>query len=87
VGFDAKWRIEDRVRYEYLLGRAYERHFVCDPGYAPHKMNRRNHWMVDHANKVKALWSGSAGGTANCVRYAEERRVPVDNVWERWRSF
>lgn len=31
---------------------------------------KRNEWMVDHAQMVIAVWDGSPGGTANCVKYA-----------------
>jgi uncharacterized phage-like protein YoqJ len=31
---------------------------------------KRNEWMVDHAQMVIAVWDGSSGGTANCVKYA-----------------
>jgi uncharacterized phage-like protein YoqJ len=45
----------------------------------------RNHWMVDNADQVLALWNGDlTGGTANCVRYAERRKKPPINVWSQW---
>jgi uncharacterized phage-like protein YoqJ len=33
----------------------------------------RNEWMVDHGDKVVAVWDGTPGGTANCVTYAQEQ--------------
>lgn len=33
-------------------------------------MQARNEWMVDNADYLVAVWDGTSGGTANCVRYA-----------------
>ena len=35
-------------------------------------MQKRNEYMVDLADRVIAVWDGSKGGTANCVKYAEK---------------
>lgn len=40
-------------------------------------LHARNHWMVDRAHLLVAVFDGSPGGTAECVRYAEQRAVPV----------
>lgn len=39
--------------------------------YSALKMQLRNQYMVDHSDIVVAVWDGSSGGTANCVKYAE----------------
>jgi uncharacterized phage-like protein YoqJ len=57
---------------------------VCEGGYHPDKLQKRNIWMVDRSTAVLALWDGSKGGTANCVKYAEKVSVPVFNVWPGW---
>lgn len=69
-----------RERYEFLVAFAAERVIVCPGGYDPAKMQRRNEWMVDHADSVAALWNGSAGGTRNCVLYAKRVGKPIDNL-------
>lgn len=38
---------------------------------------KRNEWMVDNADMVIAVWDGSSGGTANCVKYAKKKEVPI----------
>jgi hypothetical protein len=43
--------------------------------------------MVDHATLIAALWDGSSGGTASCVRYFEEVGKPCVNLWPRWQAF
>ncbi|WP_188052008.1 hypothetical protein [Azospirillum sp. Sh1] len=50
-------------------------------------MNTRNEWMVDHSDRLLALWDGSQGGTANCVRYARGLGRPIDNLWSEWEKF
>lgn len=35
-------------------------------------MQKRNEYMVDLADRVIAVWDGSKGGTANCIKYAEK---------------
>lgn len=34
-----------------------------------------NHYLVDHADLLLALWDGSCGSTEKCVRYAAKRSV------------
>lgn len=89
-GFEAKWP-KDSIGREFhdemedILENAdlaVERIFVSEPGYALWKMQARNKWMVDKTDSVLALWSGTDGGTANCVRYAEKQGKPVVNLWD-----
>ena len=80
-GFECKWPKESQEYLHSLMNPA-EVVFVCDPGYAPWKMQERNKWMVDHSDRVLALWNGTDGGTANCVRYAEKVGKPITNLWE-----
>jgi len=83
VGQESRWPAESAKRYRSLLSQARNVTVVCDGGYAAWKLQRRNIWMVDHCDAVLALWNGSDGGTANCVRYADGKR-PVINVWNEW---
>lgn len=85
-GQESRWPAESRNRYDYLLHEADEVVYVCQEGYAAWKMQRRNEWMVEHSDLVLALWDGSSGGTANCVRYAESRGMQVVNLWDRWKE-
>lgn len=68
-----KWPSASQFIYYDLVKKARERVIVCDPGYAAWKLQRRNEWMVDAIDDegvVIAVWDGTPGGTANCVRYA-----------------
>lgn len=88
-GFESKWPtksvgwqfhkgLEEAENYDMNIQLVY----ISKPGYAPWKMQVRNKWMVDKADKLVALWNGSDGGTANCIKYAQEVGKPFDNVWE-----
>jgi uncharacterized phage-like protein YoqJ len=53
---------------------------VSDGEYAGWKMQRRNEFMVDLADGLIAVWDGTAGGTANCVRYASKINTPIRRI-------
>lgn len=80
-GQESKWPARAQAVYREIIAQAVETKIVSPGGYAPEKMQIRNRWMVDHANKMLAMWNGSPGGTANCIEYANIRGVPVDNLW------
>lgn len=76
---EAVWNMIDQKNYWWLLDNATGVYTVCDPGYAPEKMFKRNEWMVENSSLLIAVYNGSnKGGTAQCVRYA--RRLGRD-VW------
>lgn len=84
VGQEQRWPDASQERYRRILGAADRVEIICTGGYAAYKMQARNEWMVDKADRIVALWDGSAGGTRNCVAYAEECKVPIDNLWDQW---
>jgi uncharacterized phage-like protein YoqJ len=81
---DKLWPDASKALYKAILEKASEAVVVSLGGYAAWKMQARNKWMVDAASLLVALWDGSDGGTANCVRYAESRSVRIVNLWESW---
>lgn len=80
-GQERLWPNEAQKHYRFLVARATYVRTISPGGYAPEKMQKRNVWMVRSADRMLALWNGSPGGTANCLRYAQERGVPFDNLW------
>lgn len=68
---EARWPLPSKERYHALLAKAAEVVVVRPGPYHEWKMDRRNEWMVDNCDLLLAVWDGSSGGTANCVRYAE----------------
>lgn len=82
-GYCDRWPASSKDRYESLLSSASEVEYVCEPGYAPWKMQKRNEWMVDKCDVLLAMWDGSTGGTANCIDYARRRGTRIVNCWDR----
>lgn len=83
-GQDEKWPPKSRKYYYWLLNQAREVRTVSEGGYSVQKLHARNRWMVENADSLLALWNGSEGGTAGCVRYATKQGKPITNVWGRW---
>ena len=83
---ELQWPAETKRYYFELCSKAADVYFVCDPGYAPCKIQMRNQYMVDNSEKVLALWDGSSGGTANCVEYAKTKNIEIINCWTEYLS-
>jgi uncharacterized phage-like protein YoqJ len=77
----------DPAVFAALVEMAHTHLALCVRASAAAKMQVRNEWMVDSSDGVVALWNGTAGGTANCVRYAEKVGRPIDNLWPTWERF
>lgn len=74
-----KPRKDDERNYQYATILA-ERVTDVDsslhyPG--PWVYQKRNEWMVDHAEMLIAVWDGTSGGTANCVKYARKNGIDI----------
>lgn len=80
VGQKKTWPAASQRSYHLLLESAAEVVTVCKGEYAPEKMQRRNEWMVDHCDKLIAVWDGTAGGTGNCVRYAQKKKKEIVRI-------
>ena len=76
-GQESQWPAHSQKTYSNILDAADEVVVVCEGEYAPYKMQKRNEWMVDHADIILALWDGTSGGTANCVSYALKQGKPI----------
>lgn len=74
------WNNSDQTLYSYILKNADEVKLVSDEDYRPYLMQKRNEYMVDHADKVIAVWDGSKGGTYNCVKYAEMQNKEIIRI-------
>jgi uncharacterized phage-like protein YoqJ len=85
-GQESRWNPGQRQEYWIAMRRAAA--IVNAPGgeYAAWKMQKRNEYMVDNCEVLLALYDGSTGGTANCVKYAGKVRREVVNCWEDWRT-
>ena len=78
-GVDARWSFAWKRAYASLLGRADLVRYIC-PGYHAGAYQRRNEWMVDHASRIIAVFSGTPSGTKNTVDYAERNGIAVFRI-------
>ena len=72
----ARWNRKAIARYEHILAKC-DKVIVLQEQYTFDCMNKRNLYMVEHSDCVIAVWSGDKGGTANTIRFATERHLPV----------
>jgi uncharacterized phage-like protein YoqJ len=89
LGQESVWPKSSQDQYQAILNNCDLVVYVSPGGYTAEKMQIRNCWMVDASDHLIALWDGSAGGTQNCVRYAQATRLRMDqpgftNVWPLW---
>lgn len=76
-GQDSQWIKESQDLYKSILSRAQKITFVSDQPYHPSLMQLRNQYMVDSCDLLIAVWDGTSGGTANCVRYAQSKNKQI----------
>lgn len=87
AGQSSAWPEEAQKRYRGILARANE--VVDYPGgpYAAWKLHARNHYMVDRAQAILALWNGRPiGGTFACIEYANKKGRPIINEWSNYKG-
>ena len=82
AGQETVWPAASQREYRELCEAASDFIIVSPGGYSAAKMQIRNEWMVDHCDRVLALWDGSPGGTRNCVDYAKTVNKPISNAWK-----
>lgn len=72
-GQELAWPPQSQREYQDLLNLACSCKVCAHGSYHKRKMQIRNEYMVDNCDVLVAVWDGSPGGTANCVRYAQSR--------------
>jgi uncharacterized phage-like protein YoqJ len=76
-GQAAVWPKRSQDIWRDLLNKASEIINVSGQiGYKSEYMQQRNIWMVDNCDLLIAVWDGTPGGTANCVKYAISKNKP-----------
>lgn len=74
-----RWSRAQRERYERILSRCDEK-TVIQQMYTPDCMQRRNRYMVDHANLLIAAHDGLPGGTRSTILYALKRGLSIVDI-------
>lgn len=65
----ARWSERYRNRYFKIVEQC-DKETLLQTHYTPDCMQKRNRYMVEHADFVLAVWDGSPGGTGMTVNYA-----------------
>jgi len=86
AGQEDVWPLATRLYYRELLKRARQVIIVSDGGFSNRAMTLRNQALVNNCDKLVALWSGTAGGTGNCIVYATAICRPYINLWSKYVS-
>lgn len=74
-----KWAVAARERY-YNIAAKCDKETMLQREYTPDCMEKRNRYMVDHADYILAVWNGSPSGTGKTVRYAHQQGKPVITI-------
>lgn len=79
--FQSNWKNElDRTRFDHIIANSDRVHYVSEEEYDISCLQKRNEWMVNNAQGVLAVWDGTAGGTFNCIKYANMTQRHVDRI-------
>ena len=73
---DYKFTIKQKQEYDRMLSSADEK-IVLSEEYYSGCMQKRNKFMVDNCSGLLAYLKRDYGGTANTVRYAQKKGVPI----------
>ena len=75
-GMESRWNEEWQSRYSDVIKKADDVVYVsAKPGRAA--FFQRNHYMVDHASYLLAVYSGGGGGTLETMNYAKNKGIEV----------
>ena len=80
--FEKRWSWEEQEHYQDILKEADHVTVVCDH-YFRACFQGRNMFMVDHAQRVIAAYTGAPGGTQNTIRYAQGKNREIINILEK----
>lgn len=84
---DKVWLDKSQKYYKELLGKAQEVINVSGVDeYKVEYMQQRNIWMVDKCDILLAMFDGTQGGTANCVKYAESKKKTTINIYSEFKQ-
>ena len=75
-GVERSWPAEWQRKYHYVLKKSDEVHVISEqPGRKA--FLERNEWMVDHASRLIAVYTGAPGGTYQTILYAEKKGLKL----------
>ena len=71
-----RFSLEQKKEYYRMLSVADDKKILSEE-YTPRCMQKRNEYMVNNAFALVAYLKRDYGGTANTVRYARKKQVPI----------
>ena len=74
-----KWNAAMRERY-YGIAAQCDKETLLQTHYTPDCMDKRNRYMVDHADYIIAVWDGKPSGTGKTVMYAQSKGKVIIKV-------
>lgn len=78
-GMENRWSMDWQIRYHQILSTADDVYYISDrPGRKA--FFARNHWMVGHASRLIAVYTGAPGGTKETIDYAREKGRDVVQI-------
>jgi uncharacterized phage-like protein YoqJ len=81
AGQESAWLEEARKKYKWLLTKAEEVVIVSNGQVKINDaMNRRNEYIVDHCDTMLGVFGGYAGGTRNCLEYAQKKNKEISII-------
>ena len=81
-GMEDRWAGSWQERYRNILSAADEVYYISNrPG--RQAFFARNNWMVDHASRLLAVYTGAPGGTLETIRYAETQGLKVVSISDK----
>ena len=83
-GQESMWPEESQAYYRKILSFCETIYVVCEGGYSPSSMQKRNEAMVNDSDLVVAMWDGTSGGTGNCIRYSTKKGKEIVNLYQQY---
>ncbi len=78
-GFESRWSKSWQDQYNFILEYADLVRYISK-GYSMASFQIRNEWMVNHSNRVIAVFNGESGGTKNTIEYAIRNEIEVIKI-------
>lgn len=74
-----KWTVAQREQY-YEIAARRDNETMLQTHYTPDCMDKRNRYMVDHADIILAVWDGKPSGTGKTAMYAQSKGKVIIKV-------
>ena len=78
-GMETQWDRAWQTKYRHILFAGNETYYISErPGRSA--FFQRNNWMVDHASRLIAVYTGAPGGTKETIKYAKAQGLEVISI-------